>query len=65
MAGYVAGWMAMCVFTKNGFGDFVFTREAKLSPGATIQGYRDKTTVQVYSSSFTTGPSKVRVLQIS
>ena len=56
--------MAMCVFRQNRFGDFVLTREARLSPGATILVYRDKATVQVYSSSSTTGPSKVCVLQL-
>ena len=53
----------MCLYTR--FGDFVLTREAKLSPGAIILVFRDKATVQVYSSSSTTGQSKLRVLQIS
>ena len=42
MAGYVCR-----------FGDFVLTREARLSPDATILMYRDKATIQVYNISFT------------
>ena len=54
----------MYVFTKNRFGDYVLTMEARLAPGATILVYRDKATVQVYSSRSITGPSKVCVLQV-
>ena len=42
----------------------MLTREARLAPGATILVYRDKATVQVYSSRSITGPSKVCVLQV-
>ena len=52
---------------KNRFGDYVLTREASLAPGATILVYRDKATVQVYSSRSITGPSKVltKTLQLT
>ena len=56
-------WLGVCVFRQNRFGDFVLTREARLSLGATILVYRGKATVQVNSSSFTTGPRKVCVLK--
>ena len=49
----------MFVFRQTRFGGFVLTREARLASGATILEYRDKATVQVYSSRSTTGPSKV------
>ena len=39
----------------------MLTTEARLAPGTTIQAYRDKATVQVYSSRSKTGPSKVCV----
>jgi hypothetical protein len=64
VADYVAGWLCVSLQT-NMFGDIVLTRKVRLSPDATILVYRDKATVQVYISSFTTGPSKVHVLQIS
>ena len=54
----------MYVFTKNRFGDYVLTREARPAPGATILVYRDKATFQVYISRSITGPSKVCVLQV-
>ena len=54
----------MYVFTKDRFADYVLTREARLAPDATILVYRDKATVQVYSSRGITGPSKVCVLHV-
>ena len=54
----------MYVFTKHRFCDYVLTREARLAPGATMLMYRDKATVQVYSSRSITGPRKVCVLQV-
>jgi hypothetical protein len=53
----VAGRLGMCVFTKISFGDYVLTRDARLAPGAAILLYRDKATVQVYSSRSITGPA--------
>ena len=32
----------MYVFTKNRFGDYVLTREARLAPGATILVYKTR-----------------------
>ena len=50
------------VGVELGCDNFVLTRETKLAPGSTVQVYRDNATVQVYSSSRTSGPSKVHVL---
>ena len=50
------GWLCLLVF--------LFIGEARLSPDYTVKVYRKKATGQVYSSSSTTGPSKLHGPQV-